>query len=161
MVWVTTTTFLWIGNLDPLSLIHVADDLNAFPGLAAGAGDLVVPLVTDQDDPVPLSGEPAYLPVYLFHEWAGSIHQQLQFFFPSLLPHRRRDSVGAEDESRSVGELVDALHEPDTPPGEVFHHAPVVNDLVEDVERGPVLIEGPLHCLHGHFNPGAEASRLG
>ena len=78
-----------------------------------------------------------------------------------LLVHRRRDAVGAEDDDRALGHLVGLLDEDRAAPLERGHHVLVVDDLLADVHRGAVDLQGALDGDHRPVHAGAVAPGIG
>ena len=72
----------------------------------------------------------------------------------------RRDAVGAVEEGRAFGDLVERFDEDGAAPPEPLDDVLVVDDLVVDVERRPEELEGPFEALDRHVDPGAEAAGI-
>src|SRR5206468_11139217 len=90
-----------VRHLERGDLVHGGDDEDAVRRLAERADDLVVVLVTDQDDRVVLTGVADRLEVHLGHQGAGRVDHAKTATDP-LLPYLRRDPVRAEDDGRVV-----------------------------------------------------------
>ena len=75
------------------------------------------------------------------------------------LEHRRRDAVRREDDRGALGRLVLALHEDRPASLEIANDVLVVDDLVPDVDRLVVVLEGELDGLDGALHAGAKAAR--
>jgi exodeoxyribonuclease VII large subunit len=128
--------------------------------LTGGADDLLVTLVTDQQDVDVLAREAAGLGVHLGNERAGGIDGS-KVAASRLLVHDRRDAMGGEHDDRAFRHLVGLLDE-DRPPGlEPGDHVGVVDDLLADVDGCAVPLERDLHGLHGAVDSGAISARSG
>src|SRR5699024_11295344 len=77
------------------------------------------------------------------------------------LPIFRGDAVGGEDHQRPLGDLVDLLDEHGALLLEPVDHELVVHDLVADVDRLVVVLQGAFDGDHGAIDSGAVAARLG
>ena len=80
------------------------DEGDVLGRLAAGADDLLVTLVADQQDVEVVVGEPAGLVVHLRHQRAGGVDRP-QAAGGGLLVDLRRDAVGGEHDDRALGHL--------------------------------------------------------
>ena len=128
--------------------------------LACGAFDLLVPVVPDQEDRVPVRGEPPCLGVHLADERARRVdHLELASF--RGVAHRRRDAVGGEDGGGAAGDLVDLLDEDRAAALERRDDVLVVDDLLAHVDRRSALLEGELHDLDRALDACAERARGG
>ncbi len=68
--------------------------------------------------------------------------------------------MGAEDGARTFGHLFEFLHEDRAGLAEFVHHVLVVNDLLADVDRRSVQIQGDLDYIDSPDDAGAETSRF-
>jgi hypothetical protein len=75
--------------------------------------------------------------------------------------HRLGDAVGAEDGVGAVRNLGQLLDEDRALGLQAVHHMAVVDDLMAYVDRGLVLLDGPLDDVDRPHHAGAEAARLG
>ena len=116
--------------------------------------------VADEDDLALLAFVVLSFLVHLGDERTGGVDDR-QTAFLGLVLHRLRDTVGAEHGDGVVGDLVQFLDEDRALGAERLDDAFVVDDLVADVDRRSVEIEGPFDNLDGPFHAGAEAARLG
>ncbi len=73
--------FIWIRNIDSSCLLNIGDDANSIRGLTAGPDDLIMFLVSHEDNPIALRRELAYFAMNLLYEWAGGVDDDLE---PSL-----------------------------------------------------------------------------
>jgi len=128
--------------------------------LAGGALDLLVAVVTDQQDRQPLPGEPLGLVVHLGHQRAGRINGA-QPACVGLLPHRGGDAMGREDHQGAGRDLIEFVDEDGSLGLESFDHMPVVNDLFAHVDRRPELLQSALNRDHRPVNTCAVATRRG
>ena len=139
---------------------HVLDQDHAGRGLAHGADDLVVPLVADQDDGVPVAGEAHRLGVDLGHQRAGGV-DGAEVAPGRVLADLRGDAVGAVEDRGAGRDLGDVFDEDDALGAEPLDDGAVVDDLVVDVDRGAELAQGGLQGVDGHVDAGTEAARVG
>jgi hypothetical protein len=77
-----------------------------------------------------------------------------------LLPHERRDSMGAKDQFGAGGDFIDPLYKTNTPPGKILDYIPVVNDFMKHVNRCAMSSQGPFHSLHGHLHASTVSTWL-
>ena len=108
--------------------------------LAARADHLDVVGVADERDEVAAVGVAPRLGVHLRDERADGV-DDAQAAALAVLPHRRRDAVRREDADRAGRDLVLVLDEHRAEPLEPADDVVVVDDLVADVDRRPVLLE--------------------
>src|SRR5688500_16706149 len=97
--------------------------------------------MADQYHRVAIAREANRFEVNLSHKRAGGVYN------PQSLALRQRDylrgdAVCAEDADRTVRDLFDAIDEDNTALAEVFDNVAVVNDLVEDVYRRWIKVQG-------------------
>jgi hypothetical protein len=117
--------------------------------LARGALDLLVALVTDQEDLEVVAGEPHGLTVHLGDEGAGGV-DGLEATICCALHDGGRDTVGGEDDVRALRHLVDLVDEDGAALLERRHDVLVVHDLLAHVDGGAVVLE---RLLDGHDGP--------
>ncbi len=125
------------------------------------AVDLLVTGVADEQDVVVVGGEPDRLLVHLRHERAGRVDR----------PQRRRCAAcswtaGATPcaekmTSAALGHLVGLVDEDRAATFEGLDDVLVVDDLLADVHRRAVVLEGLLDGDDGPVDPGAVAPRRG
>ena len=128
--------------------------------LAHRADHLVVPLVADEHDVVALLRVLDRLQVDLRHQWAGGVDRPQ----PAVRRHAAHlggDSVRGEEQHRPLRHLLHGVHEHRPLLHEPVDHVAVVDDLVEDVDRGAVDANRGLQRLDRHVDAGAEAARAG
>ena len=126
-------------------------------GLAAGADDLLVALVADQEDVVVLVGVADGFLVDLGDQRAGRVDGGE---LAALRPRRGRrgDAVRGEHDDVALGHLLRLVDEDRALLLQGLHDVLVVHDLVADVDRGPVLLEGLLDGDHGAVHARAVAT---
>jgi hypothetical protein len=128
--------------------------------LAAGADDLFVALVTDQQDVVVGGGEPLRLVVHLRHQRAGRV-DRLELPRGRLLVHHRGDTVCGEDHRLALGHLVGLVDEDRAARLQGLDDVLVVHDLLAHVDRRTVQVERLLHRDHRPVHAGAVPPRRG
>ena len=84
-----------------------------------------------------------------------------QLAAPRLGRHRLGHAVRREHHQRVVRHLVQLLDEHGTLAAQLVDHVAVVDDLVADVDRRPVLAQRLLDDVDRTLDPGAEAARAG
>jgi hypothetical protein len=114
--------------------------------------------VPQQNDRVALGCVVTRLGVHLGDQGAGRI-DCLQIARRSALPHRRADSVGGEDDARTVRDFFFTVDEDRTAAFEVAYDVNVVHDLLSDIDRRAPTGERLLDRIHCTFDPGAVAAR--
>ena len=147
------------GTDESLDVLGGLDQDHLVGRLAHGADDLVVPLVADQDDGVAFLGVADRLEMDLDDQRAGGVDGQ-QSSPAGLVADLRRDAVGAVEQGRAFGDLVERFDEDGAAAGGTVDDELVVHDLVIDVQRRPEELEGPLQALDRHVDPGAEAAGI-
>ena len=75
--------------------------------------------------------------------------------------HRLRHAVGGEHHRPVVGHLVELVDEDRALGLEALDDIAVVHDLVADIDRPAVALDGALDDLDGAIDAGAEAARAG
>ena len=116
--------------------------------------------VTDQRDDVAAVRVAPRLGVHLRDEWADRVNDDQAALLAALL-HRRRDAVRREHTDRAGRDLVLVVDEHRAEPLEPPDDVVVVDDLVADVDRWPVLGEQYLDDLDRTVDAGAEGARSG
>ena len=149
-----------IVEFEQVDLFDGLDQDDALRGLAHRAFDLFVACVADHDDRVAVGRELAGLDVDLGDQRAGGV-DRLEVPRLGVLVDRRRDAVGAEDDHLALGDLGLLFDEDRAALGEFLDHVLVVDDLLADVDRGAVLLEGAFDRLDGTVDAGAVAARGG
>ena len=120
--------------------------------LAEGALDLLVAVVADEDDSVPLAGEAAGFEVHFGDERTGAV-DDVERAGGGAGVDRGRDAVGAEDEHRAVGYLGLAVDENGPVRLELAQHMLVVHDLFTYVNRRPEATERLPDRVNGALDP--------
>jgi hypothetical protein len=144
--------------IDIVDCLHEDDRVGR---LSHRALDLLVAVVADQDDRVPVFGKFDCLPVDLGHQRAGGV-DGLEAAAFGVGMNRRRDPVGREDGRGALRDRVVELVDEDRPaPPELLDDVLVVDDLLADVDRGAVELERAFDRLHGAIDSGAIATRGG
>lgn len=138
----------FVAHLHVVDGVGTVDHLDVLRGLTRGALDLFVAFVADEDDVVVVAGESFGLLVHLGDQRAGRV-DGAQAALGSGLVHFGRDSVCREHHDGAFGHLVGLVDEDRTAFDQGVDHVPVVHDLLADINRGTVLVEGPLDCFHG------------
>ena len=69
--------------------------------------------------------------------------------------------MGREHDQPVLGHLVELLDEHGTQRAQLVDDVPVVDDLVADIDRRPVLAQRLLDHVDGPLDPGAESTRAG
>ena len=64
-----------------------------------------------------------------------------------------------EDHERTLGNLIGLVDEDGPTLLQCFHDVLVVHDLLADVHRGAMHLEGTLHCFNGAIHTSAVAAR--
>ncbi len=149
---------LGVRDLEAVDLGDGADQLDRLGRLAHRADHLLVPLVADQDDRVPVRGVALGLGVHLGDQRAGRV-DHLELALAGVGVHLGGDAVCGEDDDRALGHLGLAVHEHRAAIGQVAHDVAVVDDLLADVDRRAEVVERPLDRVHGAIDAGAVASR--
>ncbi len=149
---------LGVGDLD---LVHLFDGLHeddAVGRLPGGAFHLLVALVPDQDHRVAVGGELAGLDVNLGDQRAGGVDRP-QLPGGGVPVHRRSHPVGREDDHLALRHLGLLLDEDRPALAQLLDHVLVVDDLLADVDRRAVDLQGSFDRLHGAIDPGAVTAR--
>jgi len=111
-----------------------------FRRLAGSAFQLVVVAVADEQDGVALARELYRFQVNLCNQRAGGVNHA-QPPRRRHLAHRRRDTVGAEDEPRAFGDFLQMIDEDGALGGQLAHHIAVVHDFVQHVDGRAVGLQ--------------------
>src|ERR1700730_6702590 len=114
--------------------------------------------VTNQNDGALLARELQRLEVNLGHQRASGIDDLKRSGF-SFFPHRRRHSMGAEDQHRAMGHVIDGLHKNSPTPPKLLYYVGVMDNFVMDVHRGAISFQRQLHNVHGPNHSRAKTSR--
>src|SRR5699024_3012686 len=141
-------------------LPRAVDHLHVRGSLTGRALDLLVTVVTDQQDVVVVAGETLGLVVHLGHQRAGRI-DGAQLAVLGRLAHRRRGAVGGEDHQFALGHLVGLVDEDHALFGQGVDHVTVVHDLFSHIDRRTLLLERAFDRFHGPIHTGAVTPRLG
>ena len=100
------------------------------------------------------------LDVDLGNQGAGGVEEE-QIAGPGSFGHRFGHAMGRKDHGSVIGTFVEFAHEHCPERLEPFDHMAVMDDLVTDIDRGPIFLEGAFDDLDSAVDPGAEASRRG
>ena len=146
-----------IGDLQVIDLGHRADQLDRLGRLAHRADDLLVALVSDQDDRIALGGVFARLGVHLGDQRAGRV-QHVQLPLAAALVHLGGDSVGRQHHHGALGHVQLGVDEHGAAVGQLRHDVVVVHDLLAHVHRRAEVLEGALHRVHRAIHACAVAS---
>src|SRR5579875_83393 len=144
-------------RLDFFNALHQAD---MFRRLARGAEDLVVSFVTDEQDRVIFLGEADSFEMDLGDERASGIDSS-EAALGGGGADGRGDAVSAIQHRRALGHFFDVIYEEDTAFAKALDHRAIVDDLMVDIQRGAVDLQGALQALDGHVHPSTEAARIG
>ena len=126
--------------------------------LTGRADDLLVTLVADEQDVEVVVGEAHGLAVDLGHQRAGGV-DRLQAAHPCLRVDDGGHSVRGEDDGGALGHLVGLVDEDRTALLQGVDDVLVVHDLLADVDRRAVELQGLLDGHHGPVDAGAVAAR--
>ena len=151
---------LRVVDLERVEVLERLDQRDRLGGLAHRALDLLVAVVTDEDDRLAALREAAGLGVDLVHERAGRV-DHVEPARGRVCLHLRRDAVRGEDDGRAVRHLVELLDEDRAALLELTDDVDVVDDLLADVDRGAALVERALDDLDRALHAGAERARPG
>ena len=149
-----------VADLDVGDVVGALDEGDVLGRLAGGADDLLVPLVTDEQDVEVVVGEADRLAVDLGDQRAGRI-DRLEAEGLGLLVDDRGDAVGGKHDGRALGHLVGLLDEDRAPLLEGRHDVLVVDDLLAHVDRRAVELEGLFDRDDGTVDTGAVAAGRG
>ena len=149
-----------IGELERVDVGDRLDQDDVLGRLAGGPLDLLVTLVADEHDRVPLLGELARLDVHLGHQRAGGV-DRAQVALLGVRVHARGDPVGGEDDQLALRHLGLLLDEDRAALRQLLDHVLVVDDLLAHVDGWPVHVERVLDRLHGPVDTGAVAAWRG
>ena len=139
-----------------LRLLGGLDEEGRLRRLAGRSVDLLVARVADEEDRVAEPCEVPCLGVHLGDERTGGV-DRAEPAEARAVAHRRRDAVRREDDVAPPRHLPDVVDEHGSAPLEVADDVRVVDDLLADVDRRPVQLEGPLHGLDCPLDAGAIA----
>ena len=78
-----------------------------------------------------------------------------------LLFHRFRDTVRREDKRRPVRHLREIINKDRSAAPQVFHHGPVMDNLMTHIDRAAVNEQRPLNNRDGPIDARAEPAGLG
>jgi hypothetical protein len=150
-----------IGHVERCGLRHVLDQQHGAGGkLAHGADHLGMAGMADQHDGAPGLVVPLGFAMDLGDQRAGGVDKD-EVAACGLCRHRFRHAVRREHHRTVVRHLVELLDE-DRPLGlEARDDGAVVHDLVADIDRPAVALDGALDDLDGTIDAGAEAARAG
>lgn len=133
------------------------DDLGGVGGLAAGADDLLVVFMADEEDLVSEPGVADGLVVDFGDEGAGGVDDAEVALLGSLADGGG-DAMGAEDDDGALGHEVDVFNEEDATFFESADHVVVVDDVVVDVDGlSRAEVQHLIDDVDGHAHACAEA----
>src|SRR6478609_5368821 len=116
--------------------------------------------MADERDQVAAVGVAPRLGMDLRDERADGVHHA-EAAGLAVGAHRGSDAVRRQDADRPGRNVVLVVDEDGAEPLEALDDVVVVNDLVADVDRRPVLLEQDLDDLDRPVDPGAERARRG
>ena len=116
--------------------------------------------VADERDEMAAVGVAPRLGVHLRDERADRV-DDAQAAALAVLENGRGDTVRREDADRTLGNVVLVVDEDGAERLEPADDVVVVDDVVADVDRRPVLLEQPLDDLDRAVDAGAERARSG
>jgi len=128
--------------------------------LAGRADDLVVAGMTDQDHAVAGVSEATHLNMHLRDEWTRRVDRR-HLPVTRLAVDLERDPVRREYEPSFPGDVARRLDEDRAARFQVADNVRVVDDLLADVDGGPVDLEGALHGLDRSLDSSAKTSMRG
>src|SRR3954463_7406296 len=126
-------------------------------GLPRRTDDLLVTLVTDQEDVVTLAVEPPCLRVHLCHQWTRRVDRAKRSLC-RLLVHDGSDAMRRKDDHGAFWHLVGLLDEHRAEAFEPPYDVGVVHDLFADIDRGPVALQRTLYGQDRTVDAGAVAA---
>ncbi len=128
--------------------------------LADGAQHLGVAGMADQDDLPSRRLVPVDFGMDLGDQRAGGV--EIEHVAPlGLAGHRTGHAMSREDHRPVVRRVAQVLDEHRAQGPQPLDHVAVVHDLMADIDRRPILLDGALHDLDRPVDAGAEASRAG
>src|ERR1051325_188030 len=104
--------------------------------------------MADQDNCVTLAGEFDGLQVDLGDERTSSVNN-FEISCLGVLSRPRRYAMGAEDGAGTARYLFDFFHEYRSGFPEFLYHMLVVHDLLTDVNRRTIKVDGDFHHVNG------------
>lgn len=122
--------------------------------------DLLVTSVPDHNDGVATLRIALRLQMYLRDERTGGI-DYTQITCPRRVDHRSRDAMRAEHRDSPGGNIGDVFDEHGAASRKVGNDVPVVDDLMENIDRRSVHLERTLGNLDRPRHPRAKAAGLG
>jgi len=106
------------------------------------------------------AGMAADFQVDLGHQRAGGVEYFKAALF-RLFAHRTRDAVGAEDDRRAIGNLVQFFDEHGPALAQVIDDKAVVDNFMAHVNRRAEQLQRPFHDADGAIDAGAETAWVG
>ncbi len=128
--------------------------------LAGGSDDLLMALMTNEQDVVVVAGKALGLVVHLGDQRAGGVDDS-QRPLGRRRVHGWRDAVRGKHHDGALGDLVGLVDENCPRLGQGVDHVAVVHDLVPDVDRRAVFFQRTLDRLDRAVDAGAIPARLG
>ncbi len=134
------------------------DNDSAVRRFTGRANNFLMIFVANQDDGAIFTGKFQGFEMYLCNQRTSGVNhfEGARFGF---IANRRRNSVRAENQHRTVRNLVNGFHEDCAAPAKLFHDIRVMNDFVMDVNWRAVSFQRQLDNIHRAHNSSAEASR--
>ncbi len=140
--------------LDGLHQVHLAGHL------ADRAFHLRVAGMADQHDLTPLGGVAPALVMHLGDQRAGGVDHRQAALGGQLLDTLGH-AMGAEHGHRAGRHLVQLVDEHRAAGAQILDHMPVMHDLVTDIDRRTVFLQGPFDDLDRPLDTGAETREAG
>ena len=145
-------------TLEPLDVLDRLDENDRIGSLAHRADDLLVPRVADEHDGVALGCVTPGLNVHLGHERARRV-DRVQLPLRGALVNGRSNAVRGKNDRRPDRRVGFRLDEDRPAILEVANNVSVVNDLMPNVNRRPVVLERQFNGLDSPFHAGTKPAR--
>ncbi len=107
--------------------------------------------VADQKNGITFAGKADCFEMDLGDKGTGRING-VEVALGSSGPNSRCDTVRAIEDIRSAGDFIHTIDEDNAPPAKAVNDVPVVDDLVINVERCTVKLEGALETLRSPYS---------
>jgi len=149
-----------IAHLQVLNIFDALDQLHLVAPVPEGSLDFDVARVTDQHDFEVVLEHATGFDVNLGDERAGGV----DYFEVALLglgANRRRDAVGAVDQSRAGRNVREIVDEDRALGAQIFDHVAVVDDFVAHVDGPAEALEGDLDDFDCAVDTRAESAGTG
>ncbi len=145
-------------KLERLGLLDRAKDVRRFGRFLDDPDDLIMPGMTDQNDLEPGLSQTRGLRVDPSDERAGGVND-LEPLSGATFPHVGGDSVGREHQVRAVRHVLHGIDEMNAPILKFLHDPGIMHDLVKDVKRRAVPLDGLVQRRDRPIHPRAKAPR--